>query len=76
MGNAEKSAPACGCNEICSKEVQRLADPRELSARLGVPLSWVYMKTRAREIPFVKVGHYCRFDFQEVVDHLRRTGGK
>ena len=76
MKNSSEAAEAVGRDGLCFEDGQRLVDPHELAARLNVPVGWVYQRTRERSIPFVKVGHYCRFDFGEVVAWLRRTGGK
>lgn len=72
----DKAALAVRRDDPCLEDGQRLADPHELAARLNVPVSWVYQRTRERSIPFIKVGHYCRFDVDEVVDWLRRAGDK
>ncbi|MEW6188846.1 MAG: helix-turn-helix domain-containing protein [Actinomycetota bacterium] len=40
----------------------RLIDVHELSELLGVPVSWVYERTRRGEIPHYKLGRYCKFD--------------
>ena len=45
---------------------------RGLAEKLNVPVSWVYCKTRTREIPFYKVGKYCRFSELEVLEWLRK----
>jgi excisionase family DNA binding protein len=45
----------------------------ELAAELKVPKSWIYSRTRLRgdeQIPHLKCGKYCRFDFQRVLDWL------
>jgi len=44
--------------------------PEEVAARLKVPPSWVYEKTRARcrnPIPCLRLGRYVRFDWQAVI---------
>lgn len=48
----------------------RLVGVREIADRLGVKPSWVYGKTAAHEIPYVKVGHYVRFDVHTVLAWL------
>jgi excisionase family DNA binding protein len=48
--------------------------PEEVAARLKVPESWVYEKTRARcrkPIPCLRLGRYVRFDWQAVVTWLQ-----
>lgn len=47
--------------------------PEELAARLKVPESWVYEKTRARcrnPMPCLRLGRYIRFDWQAVINWL------
>jgi excisionase family DNA binding protein len=47
--------------------------PEELAARLKVPESWVYEKTRARcrnPIPCLRLGRYVRFDWNAVISWL------
>ena len=42
----------------------------ELASKLKVPKSWVYSRTRLRgndQIPHLKCGKYCRFNFEIVV---------
>jgi excisionase family DNA binding protein len=38
---------------------------------LGLPKSWLYKQTGARQIPFSKVGHYCMFRLSEVEAYLQ-----
>jgi excisionase family DNA binding protein len=47
--------------------------PEEVAARLKVPESWVYEKTRARcrnPIPCLRLGRYIRFDWNAVIKWL------
>jgi len=50
-----------------------LISPKEMARILGVPISWIYQRTRfGREaIPHVKVGKYVRFDPDEVINFLK-----
>ena len=46
----------------------------ELSQKLKIKKSWVYSQTRMKgenTIPCLRVGKYCRFDYEEVVDWLK-----
>jgi excisionase family DNA binding protein len=46
----------------------------ELSQKLKIKESWVYSRTRMKgenTIPCLRVGKYCRFDLEEVVDWLK-----
>ena len=47
--------------------------PEEVAARLKVPESWVYEKTRARcrnPMPCLRLGRYIRFDWNAVVNWI------
>jgi len=47
--------------------------PEEVAARLKVPESWVYEKTRARcrnPIPCMRLGRYVRFDWGSIIKWL------
>lgn len=47
----------------------------ELAELLRCPPSWIYSRTRQRSpqgIPTVRVGKYCRFRLQEVLDWLEK----
>ena len=49
---------------------------KELAEKLQVPESWIYQRTRLgqKAIPHVRVGKYVRFNAEEVVAFLRRSG--
>jgi len=49
----------------------KLIDVRELAQQLNVPVSWLYERTRGREIPCVRLGKYIRFDLQEVLNYFK-----
>jgi excisionase family DNA binding protein len=52
-----------------------LMSVEELAVYLKVPKSWVYGQTRLASrtgFPVVKVGKYCRFDRQQVMDWLAK----
>lgn len=48
-----------------------LIGPAEVSLLLGVPVTWVYAKSEAGELPSYKLGHYRRFKRTEIVEYLR-----
>jgi excisionase family DNA binding protein len=50
-----------------------ISTPEEVAARLKVPVSWVYRRTRDRSIPFMKVGRYCRFEMAVVEEWARKN---
>ena len=43
----------------------------ELSLKLQVPKSWIYDRTRFKEIPFFKIGKYIRFKESEIENWLK-----
>lgn len=54
-------------------KAEDILTPEELAARLKVPDSWVYEKTRARcrnPIPCLRLGRYVRFDWNAVINWL------
>lgn len=50
---------------------QNLIGIDEMAAKLNVPVSWIYSRTRTKEIPFYKIGRYVRFNAEEVVQWFR-----
>jgi excisionase family DNA binding protein len=53
---------------------QNLLTVDELAESLNVPKSWVYSRTRESgtdAIPRIKVGKYCRFVLNDVLDWLK-----
>ncbi len=55
--------------------MQELLTVSELAKALRVKKSWIYSRTRLKgedQMPNVRVGKYCRFDFQAVLDWLHR----
>jgi excisionase family DNA binding protein len=54
-------------------KAEDILTPEELAARLKVPDSWVYEKTRGRcrnPIPCLRLGRYVRFDWTSVAAWL------
>lgn len=51
--------------------MERMLNVQELSEKLGVPKTWIYERTRRKEIPFVKLGRYCLFRPKEIENWLR-----
>jgi hypothetical protein len=51
----------------------RLIDARGASQLLGVPYTWLLAQARAWRIPHHRLGHYVRFDPQELAAWLRET---
>jgi len=57
-------------------ENQELLTITEMAARLKVPLSWLYSRTRVKDsdFPVIRVGKYLRFDPGAVMDWIgKRT---
>jgi len=45
----------------------RLVAVEEMARILGVPVSWLYQRTRLNAIPCVRIGKYVRFKPEEVL---------
>lgn len=53
---------------------QNLLTVDELATSLSVPKSWVYSKSREKGLdamPKIKVGKYCRFVLDDVLEWLK-----
>jgi excisionase family DNA binding protein len=60
-----------------SLKIEDILTPEEVAARLKVPDSWVYEKTRSRcrnPIPCLHIGRYIRFNWSAVVNWLTEGG--
>ena len=54
---------------------QSLLDVKQLSHVLNVPVSWIYSRTREtgqEAMPRIKVGKYCRFKLNDVMEWLEK----
>lgn len=51
---------------------QNLVGISEMAKQLNVPVSWLYSRTRTKEIPHYKVGKYVKFDEAEVWEWLKK----
>jgi len=51
---------------------QNLIGIKEMAEKLDLPVSWLYQKTRTKEIPFYKVGKYCKFLESEIWEWLKK----
>ena len=51
-----------------NEKFNNLVDVNQIAKLLNVAPSWIYKKTRTNQIPFIKLGKYCRFDAQEVME--------
>ena len=58
-------------------KLEQLLTPEEAAGMLRVKVSWIYQRTRRRNldhIPFVKVGRYIRFREVDLLNYIdRRT---
>ena len=50
-----------------------LVDANEAAKLLGVPPTWLLAQARARKVPHHKLGHYVRFDLDELIAWLDET---
>lgn len=48
-----------------------LLDAKAVARRLKVPTSWVFAQARAHRIPHHRLGHYVRFDPDDIDRWLR-----
>ena len=50
-----------------------LVDAGEAAKLLGVPATWLQAQARQQRIPHHKLGHYVRFDLDELITWLEQT---
>ena len=50
-----------------------LVDASAAAKLLGVPPTWLLAQARQRAVPHHKLGHYVRFDLDELIDWLDQT---
>ncbi len=50
---------------------QNLIGINEMAKKLDVPVSWLYSRTRTKEIPHYKVGKYVKFDESKVWEWIK-----
>ena len=55
---------------VAVQDDQILLAPRDVAARWGVPISWVYAQAEAGKLPGYKLGKYLRFRPAEVAAWL------
>jgi len=58
---------------IAANAATTLIDAHQLAEILGVPHTWVLKKARAGQLPHHKLGHYVRFDLDEIIAWLDDT---
>ena len=57
------------------EDQKKLLTVQQMSALLGVPVSFLYSRTRQRgpdALPVVRVGKYCRFDADAVLAYFKK----
>jgi excisionase family DNA binding protein len=68
--HTKRTEPSAASTPVQAEDI---ITPEELAARLKVPDSWVYEKTRGRcrnPIPCLRLGRYVRFDWTAVAAWL------
>ncbi|HEX5308059.1 MAG TPA: helix-turn-helix domain-containing protein [Solirubrobacteraceae bacterium] len=55
------------------RPINELIDAKAAGVILGVPYTWLLAQARARKIPHHRLGHYVRFDPQELGEWLREN---
>ncbi len=50
-----------------------LVDANEAAKLLGVPSTWLLTQARQQHVPHHKLGHYVRFDLDELITWLEQT---
>jgi excisionase family DNA binding protein len=48
-----------------------LINLEQLAEKLGVKKSWVYQRTRTKQIPSYRIGKYLKFNETEVMDWVK-----
>jgi excisionase family DNA binding protein len=51
---------------------EKLLTVQDVAARLNVPVSWVYARVEADQLPYLKIGRYVRFDPSAINAYLER----
>ena len=51
---------------------ENLTGIKEMARKLDLPVSWLYSRTRTKEIPFYKIGKYVKFNESEVMEWIRK----
>ena len=51
---------------------QNLISIKEMAEKLDLPVSWLYSRTRTKEIPHYKIGKHVRFNESEVWEWLKK----
>ena len=75
MGVWQKLYKKKGASDM---EQVNLIGPGEMAKILGVPISWIYQRTRKGQeaIPHIKMGKYVRFNSGDVLNFLKERGNQ
>ncbi len=57
---------------IGHESAPRLLDAEQAGQLLNVPASWMLAQARAGRVPHVRLGHYVRFDRDELLAWIER----
>jgi excisionase family DNA binding protein len=68
-GHEDKSSPTVTSRPAFTT----LIDAKGASLMLGVPYTWLLAQARAGRIPHHRLGHYVRFDPEDLKAWLRET---
>ncbi len=60
-------------SEPISANTKKLMNVKEAASSLGVPVSWVYQRTRkgGKAIPHIRVGKHIRFNLDELISYFK-----
>lgn len=53
--------------------MEKLMTTQELAEMLNVPLTWIYERTRKKELPTIKLGRYCMFRIKDIEAFLEKN---
>jgi excisionase family DNA binding protein len=69
---AEREARGTACLPVRQLPMteDRLLNATEVAELLSVPVTWVYERTRANDIPHVRLGRYRRYRREAILDWL------
>lgn len=65
-------------NEQISTNAKKLINVKEVASSLGVPVSWIYQRTRRgpKGVPHIRVGKHIRFNLEEVISYFKQGEDK
>lgn len=72
LAAGDEFVPNTSREPACRAERRELLTAVEAGRLLGVDASWLLLRARRREIPYVKLGKYLRFDPDAVIAHCAK----